>query len=57
MRTRSLNLAMMSLVLSAVVLAGCAKKPATTSVSAPEPTTPPAAAAPAPARETVGDER
>jgi len=49
MRTRSLNLAMMSLVLSAVVLAGCAKKPATTSVSAPEPTTPPAAAAPAPA--------
>jgi peptidoglycan-associated lipoprotein len=49
MVTRSLNLAMMSLLLSAVVLAGCAKKPATTSVSAPEPTTPPAVAAPAPA--------
>jgi peptidoglycan-associated lipoprotein len=50
MVTRGLNLTMMSLLLLGVVFAGCAKRPATTSVSAPAPTAPPAApAAPAPA--------
>jgi peptidoglycan-associated lipoprotein len=47
MVTRGLTLTM-SLVLSAVVIAACAKQPATTSVSAPAPTTPPAVAAPGP---------
>jgi peptidoglycan-associated lipoprotein len=47
MVTRGLTLTM-SLVLSVVVIAACAKQPATTSVSAPAPTTPPAVAAPGP---------
>src|SRR5207244_3011708 len=47
MVTRGLTLTM-SLVLSALVIAACAKQPATTSVSAPAPTTPPAVAAPGP---------
>jgi peptidoglycan-associated lipoprotein len=47
MVTRGLNLTVLSLLLLGVVAAGCAKRPATTSVSAPAPTAPPAAAAPA----------
>jgi peptidoglycan-associated lipoprotein len=46
MVTRGLNLTVMSLLLFGVVFAGCAKRPATTSVSAPAPTG--SAAAPAP---------
>jgi peptidoglycan-associated lipoprotein len=53
MVTRGLMLTM-SLVLSAVVIAACAKQPATTSVSAPAPTTPPAIAAPGPAPSSPG---
>ena len=56
MITRGLNLTVMSLLLFGVVFAGCAKRPATTSVSAPAPTAsaatapgaPPTAAGPAP---------
>jgi peptidoglycan-associated lipoprotein len=53
MVTRGLMLTM-SLVLSAVVIAACAKQPATTSVSAPAPPTPPAIAAPGPAPSSPG---
>ncbi len=48
MVTRRLNLTMMSLVLVAVIFVGCAKRPATTSASAPPPASPPAAAGPGP---------
>lgn len=54
MVTRGVNLTMMSLLLLAVVFAGCAKRPATTSVSAPPPTSPPAAAGPGPAPSAPG---
>ena len=50
---RAASLTVMSLLVFGVVLAGCAKRPATTQASAPAPTAPPAAAAapstPAPA--------
>ena len=61
MVTRGLNLTVMSLLLFGVVFAGCAKRPATTSVSAPAPTASaatapgaaPTAAGPAPTAPTA----
>ncbi|OGL00525.1 MAG: peptidoglycan-associated lipoprotein [Candidatus Rokubacteria bacterium RIFCSPHIGHO2_12_FULL_73_22] len=44
MATRAANIVVMSLLLFGVVLAGCAKRPATTQASAPAPTAPPPAA-------------
>jgi peptidoglycan-associated lipoprotein len=54
MVTRGLNLTVMSLLLFGVVFAGCAKRPATTSVSAPAPTAAVAGAAPGPAAAMAG---
>jgi peptidoglycan-associated lipoprotein len=57
MRTRCSHLIVLALLTIPIVLAGCAKRPATTAAAAPPPTgaavtTPPAPAAPAPARES-----
>jgi len=46
MATRAAHIVVMSLLLFGVVLAGCAKRPATTQASAPAPTAPPAVSSP-----------
>ena len=50
MVTRGSHITVVSLLILGVVLAGCAKRPATTQASAPAPTAPPAAAPAVPAQ-------